>query len=354
MLARQSQCARAHLIATATLALVSSPVLAHGDHGGGGTVLPAGITLVTLDVDDVKYQPIPDARLTALAVQGVDGVHSLKSIVVPSISIGYGVTSDLTLGVRLPYLANREIRETDTAGGSYVERGGVYGIGDTTITATYRFLHEASAGFDAAGIIGVKVPTGRNDAQDKFGAAFETEHQPGSGSWDGVFGLAVSKQVGVFGLSGNVLYGLAGDGDRATNLGDRFSYGVGVSYRVWTGSLGGGSAMQLGADRPDGMMHHGGPHAHDGDGDAPHGNRAATLAVDLTLGINGDWHDQQTIAGVRDGNTGGNIVTVSPGLRVSNERTTTSVTVGIPLATSLNGIQSEPDWRLAAGFGVKF
>lgn len=328
----------------------SAPAFAHGDHGGGGgTVLPAGITLVSFDVDNLRYKPISDARLAALSDQGADGVHSLKSIAVPAISIGYGLTNDLTVGVRLPYLANRSIHETDTANGGFVDRGGVYGIGDVTVTATYRFVRESAAGFDAAAIIGVKVPTGRNDAQDKDGVLFETEHQPGSGSWDGVFGLNVSKQAGPWGLSASALYGLAGDGDQATTLGDRFSYGVAVSYRLWSGSD--GTRMHLAGVRPDGIMHHGGPHAHEGEA-AP--GFTGQASVDLTLGLAGEWHDRQTIAGMRDDNTGGNVLYVSPGVRFATERTTTSVAVGIPVATQLNGVQSEPDWRLSTSLGVKF
>ncbi len=339
---------RACIPVCAAIPYVSTSALAHGDHGGGGgNVLPQGTTLVTFDVEYTKFKPISDARLTDLALQGVAEVHSLKSIAVPTVALAYGVTNDLTVGVRLPYLANREIRETDPDNGGVNARGGVYGIGDTTVTATYRVLREASAGLDAAAIAGVKVPTGRNDAVDKNGELFETEHQPGSGSWDGVFGFSLAKQVGPVGLSANGLYGLAGDGDRNTNLGDRFSYGIGVSYRLLT-SGNGGSHMHLGADRPAGIMHHGGV-----DHNAP-ASPFGPMTVDLLLGLNGEWHDQQTVDGVRDGNTGGHVLYVSPGVQFATQRTATTVTLAIPVATQLNGIQSEPDWRLTSSFGVKF
>ena len=156
----------------------------------------------------------------------------------------------------------------------------------------------------------------------------------------------------MLGLNGNVLYALAGDGDRKTNLGDRFSYGVGVTFPLWHGSFGGGSSMHRGAGRPAGIMHHGG-HSHE---EAAHeaGDRGAQRSVDLTLGLNGEWHDKQEIAGVRDDNTGGHVLYVSPGLRIADERTALAVTVGIPIATNLNGIQSDPEWRVTSSFGVKF
>ena len=104
---------RACAIASISAPFVATGALAHGDHGGGGgTVLPAGTTLVTFDVDYVKYKPISDARLTDLATNGVEEVHSLKSIAVPSVSLAYGVTNDLTIGVRLPYLGGATMRST--------------------------------------------------------------------------------------------------------------------------------------------------------------------------------------------------------------------------------------------------
>ena len=117
---------RAGICAIASLATATSAAIAHGDHGGGadGGVLPPGITLVTLQYDYVNYRPIGDERLTALATSGIDGVHSLRTIAVPSLAIGRGLTKDFTVSARLPYLMNSEIRETDTAGGGIAARGG--------------------------------------------------------------------------------------------------------------------------------------------------------------------------------------------------------------------------------------
>ena len=105
----------------------ATSVLAHGDHGGGadGGVLPAGVTLITLQYDYVDYRHISDARLTDLATAGVAEVHSLRTIAVPSLALSYGLTKDLTISARLPYLANREIRETDPDAPGVNPRGGV-------------------------------------------------------------------------------------------------------------------------------------------------------------------------------------------------------------------------------------
>jgi hypothetical protein len=367
-------------LALITLAL-STPARSHGDHGtSGGTVLPAGITLVGLDYDVVQFRPIADARLLDLTANG-EHAHSLKSISVPSLSIAYGLTNDLTVAVRLPYLANRQIRETgeDPAEPDIAARGGVYGFGDVPITATYRIIHDARSGFNAAVILGVKAPTGRNDALDKAGVLFETEHQPGTGAWDGLFGATASKKIGPVTLTANALYTLSGDGDQNTTQGDRFTYGLSASYRLWTSTSGIATPMSLGGNR-DGMMHHGSSenarssddHArpsHDDAGPrrdqagsrghlAPHhdGTPAPSsgLSLDVSLGINGVWSGRQTIDGVRDENTGGNVLFVTPGLRLSTDRWSSFVNVGLPLTRDPNGIQSTPDWHLSTGISLQF
>jgi hypothetical protein len=339
-----------------TALILAPPALAHGDHGGGGgTILPPGITLISFEYDQVRFRPISDARLVDLSAQERNA-HSLREIAVPSISIGYGLTRDLTIGLRAPYLANRGIRETgeDPLAPDIAARGGVYGFGDVSLTATYRLSHDANSGFDTAVIFGVKAPTGRNDAVDKSGVLFETEHQPGTGSWDGLFGATLTKQAGPFTLTGNALFMLSGPGDQLTNQGDRLTYSLSASYRMWTSSLASPSAMRLGGSF-DGMMHHGGvDHSAAGHTQVHTPGRVDELALDVSLGLNGFWSGQQQIAGVRDDNTGGNLLLITPGLRLSTDRWAGFVNVGLPVVRDLNGIQSDPKWQLSTGVSVQF
>ena len=332
--------------------LAASAAFAHGDHGGGGgVVVPAGTTLVSLSYDVAHYTPVADDRLLELSAQG-QHAHSVRQIAVPALAIAYGLTRDVTLGVRAPYLANKAIGETgeDSDNPDVVQRGGVYGFGDMSFTGTYRFLHDDRAGLEASLVVGFKAPTGRKDAVDRDGVLFETEQQPSSGSWDGLVGASLSRQIGALTLAANAFYAVAGPGSQDTTLGDRFNYGVAASWRLWQGSLAGSGAMHLGA-------HHGAPKgdAHDhGDDDHKHAPASNGTALDLSLGINGQWWGQQTTAGEQDANTGGHVVYVTPGLRVTVDRWAGFVNVGIPIARELNGIQSEPRWQLSTGVAVQF
>lgn len=338
------------IIGAAALVL-TSPAFAHGDHGGGGgVVVPPGVTLVTLTYDQVDYQPLGQARLNSLTNLGLNA-HSMRSIAVPSAVFAHGLTQDLSFSVRLPFLANRGIHETGEAPGDpVVARGGVYGVGDVSFTGTYRVIRESDAGFNASMTLGVKAPSGRKDAVDRFGEIFEAEHQPSSGSWDGLFGGSVSKQYGSVSVSANMLFSLSGHGSQDTTPGDRLSYGAAVSYRLWA-SGGRSDVLPLGG-KLDGMMHHGGHH-HDHAAE-PRSHGSGPLAVDVSLGINGQWHGKQAIAGVLDDNTGGNVVMLTPSVRVSIDKWEGFVNFGIPISRELNGIQSEPNWQLSTGVALAF
>lgn len=347
------------LLAASMAVAATSCAYAHGDHGGGGGfVLPAGVTLVSASYDFVKYKPLGDDRLLDLAAQG-QNAHSMTAIAVPSLSIAYGLTKDLTVALRAPYLINREIRETgeDPANPDVAARGGVKGFGDMSFTGTYRVLHDWKSGLDAMVTLGFKAPTGAKNVHDNYGELFETEHQPSSGSWDGLFGAGLQQTAGRWTFSANVLYGLAGHGSQDTTLGDRFSYGVAASYRIWELAHTHGGAMHLGGSF-DGMMHHGGPgaHEHDHGGGHEHGDHVhgGGVALDVSLGLNGQWMGKQTIAGLADDNTGGHVLYVTPGMRLTVDKWAGFVNVGVPVMRELNGIQSEPAWTVSTGVAVQF
>ena len=78
------------------------------------------------------------------------------------------------------------------------------------------------------------------------------------------------------------------------------------------------------------------------------------LVIDAVLELNGEWQAKQTISGVDDPNSGGNVVFLSPGVRVASNRWSGFATVGLPIVNDLNGLQSEPTYRLFGGVLVGF
>jgi len=54
------------------------------------------------------------------------------------------------------------------------------------------------------------------------------------------------------------------------------------------------------------------------------------------------------------GNTGGTVIYLSPGVRVSVDKWSSYVSLGIPVVNESNGIQPEPSWRIITGVSLAF
>src|SRR5262249_31806381 len=263
------------LAAALIWAALVNPALAHhptggGNAGGAGPIftIPAstldeGQTAVGVMFEYVRLRTLRDQTLASAAAAGNEGVHVLKTIESTSAVLAYGVTHALTVSMRMPWLGRTGIREgeaTDPVNPVIVGRGSSFGFGDVTLVGQYRFFNDKKAQTEVAMLVGVKAPTGPTNRVDNQGELFDAEFQPGTGAWNGLFGLAVTKRYGSWSLDGNVLYILSSTGTQDTNLGDRFLYSAAVSYRLTgaTAEKNSQTHMHLGANLPE-PMYHGGP-----------------------------------------------------------------------------------------------
>jgi len=330
-----------------------------GGAGGAGGIFTIGAG--TLDqgqfafsafIEYVRLNQLSDATLLANIGNDVHGLQSIESRI---LAISYGFTNDLTVSVRFPWVRRTGILEgvqEDPADPATVrDRGNTFGFGDVTVLGQYRFLNNQASGTQAAVLFGVKLPTGVTSLVDPFGEIFEAEFQPGSGSWDGLFGVAFSQRLSpAWSFHANVLAIATGTGTQDTNLGNRFLYNAALAYRVF-----GEAAGELHSHDPRAAYAHAG-HSH-----SPMVTKARTaaaphthVALDALLEVNGEWHDKQRTAGIVDPNSGGNTIYVSPGLRLTVENWSSYVLVGIPVVNDLNGIQATPAWRVLGGVSFVF
>jgi len=186
-------------------------------------------------------------------------------------------------------------------------------------------MNNPQNGLQMSALGGVKMPTGDTNEKTKEGGLFEAEHQPGSGSWDPLLGLAVSMPVMNSSLGASLLYQFSTEGDQDTTIGDAVFYSVSVAHRLGES----------------------GSHAHHDHG--PH------ASWDLVLELNGEWRERVDIDGITDDNTGGHTLFLAPGIRYgSANKWAAALSVGVPVINNLNGIQSEPDWRIVANIGFAF
>lgn len=294
----------------------------------------AGFRTEYLELDDIS-----DTRLSNLSEKG-KAAHSTDYLISPSIGAAYGVTDNFMIASQISYVKRRGIREAghhdDEGGheeehedeheeGSVEKLGDSEGIGDATLYGQYRFVNDATSGLQAAVLLGIKMPTGETHENTNDGERFEAEHQPGSGSWDPLFGLAVSKPWNAVSLGASLLYTHATEGSQDTDLGDGVFYGLSLSHRLGTG----------------------GSHSHHDHG--PHAE------WDAVLELNGEWREKVDIDGSDDNNTGGHVLFIAPGVRYGAAGGWgAALSVGVPIINNLNGIQSEPDWRVIGNIGYAF
>lgn len=294
-----------------------------------GATIPKGMFVVGASVQSLELDDISDATLEAAGTADED-VHSVDSLLSVQANFAYGLTDNLTIGVSLPYVDRSNIREAhnELGVGEAELAGDSTGVGDMTLFGQYRFYHSDLQ--DVAILLGVRTPTGETGVREIEGGEFESEQQPGSGAWDPFFGLAYNRQWGKIGFSSNILYTVVTEGAQATDLGDIFNYNLAFSYRTTS---------------PEGGHDH---HQH-----AHHGN--IIDYIDLVIELNGDARQRVEINSQSETHTGGHTLYLSPGVRVGLGHSVSLFTsLGIPIVNDLNGIQSEPDYRVIGGISVTF
>lgn len=358
---------RRHLLPAALAAVLLPVVAVQADHIGGSFGVETAAPLITetaipltrgswslnLRMDYVDFDEFSDEQLIAERRANPEAdIHSLDDLRRPSIGVSYGFTDNLTLGMRLPYVERTNVLEPEEghyhdghfAAHDIIDHGDVSGMGDAIFYGLYRWYQDNELTIST--LFGIKAPTGDDDEEgfesvydyetkerepyephddeegghEHEGLLVETHLQPGSGSWDGFAGLALQRPAGPFTLHSSVLYTITTQGSQDTELGDSFAYNLALSY---------GAGERL----------------------AP----CAGCAWNLFLELNGEWQDEENHDGRDNPDSGGNVVFLTPGVRLVGGSGWSVVTaVGFPVADHLNGIQVEPDLRLTAGLNVVF
>jgi len=348
----------ASVLLVPTIAVADHPTLGLQQDGAGSTTtltaltLPQGAMTIGFESQYLSNNEISDFDLAHLAEDG-EQVHSVEDVSNFSLNTAFGLTDRLTIGLNLPYVTRSGIREgphqheeepghteqdvhadedlladSDHSAAEAPEirhLGSSSGIGDLTLYSQYRFLGDDDSNVHVSALMGVKTPTGKTDVLNDEGHRFEAEHQPGSGSWDWLAGMAATRQWSKINLDSNVLYAFAGDGSQFSNLGDVFNYNIALSYRFT----------------------HDSKHGH---GAASHHHDAPENSWDIAVELNGEWRDYVTVGDIRQTHTGGNLVYIAPSVRFNNRNGWTAyASLGVPVIENLNGVQSDPKFRLFVG-----
>jgi hypothetical protein len=291
------------------LAASASPALA--DHlGPSGVGSGSGLNVFSPDTLDEGHGGIglrlvytrPDRRsdseLEALAVKGI-AAHNTDYNLNASLGIAYGITHELTIAAELPYVRRDHLREGDDSSGvpDVEQLGSIAGIGDMNILAKYRLTGEGGVRFAIVG--GLKLPTGSTQRRAPNGERLETEHQPGTGSWDPIFGASAATKLDKFQLTASALYQRSGEGAQHTRLGDRLQGGVMLS-------------------RHFGPVESEPEHHHDADEELHEHQGAHHFSWDAFVELGGEWEGRQRLASEVEAASGGEWVYAAPGLQFNS------------------------------------
>jgi hypothetical protein len=350
------------VILLAASAMVPTVASAHhpgiGGVGGAGAITTIGAG--TMEQGEfamsafIEYNRLKQLSAATLLSNIGNDVHGLQSVESRALAFAYGITNDFMVAVRLPWVRRTGIlegvQEDPLDPPTINDRGSTSGFGDVTVLGQYRFLNNLATGTQAAALFGFKAPTGKTSLVDPFGETFEAEFQPGSGSWDGLFGAAFSQRLGpLWAFHANVLGVVTGTGTQDTNLGNRLLYNAALVYRVF-----GETANEPHSHDARAAFAHAGPHPGMVTKAPPAAADHIHVALDGMLELNGEWHDKQRTAGVVDPNSGGNTIFLSPGLRLTVENWSGYVSAGIPVVKEVNGVQPTASWRVIGGIAMSF
>jgi hypothetical protein len=260
-----------------------------------------------------------------------------------AVGIAYGFTHHLTVSAELPYVHRDDLREGEHShvGGQaineVIELGDVSGVGDLSVLAKYKLTHGGTTGLALIG--GIKIPTGSTHKQSLEDERLETEHQPGTGSWDPVVGAAAGTRLGPLQLNVSGLYQFSGKGAQDTRLGDRAQGGISLSHRF-------GPAEHHDHEVDEDHHEHG---AHDHA--APQGQQSWDAFAELT----GEWEGRQKMDGEIEEASGGKSIWLTPGARF-NAASGFSITgaAGLPLWQHIRDSHPDNDYRLTLSVGRSF
>jgi hypothetical protein len=331
------------ILSGVALAALSSVALA--DHmgpssvgaGGGLTVsspdtLDAGHGSVGVRLSYTRLEQRSNATLQALAAEGI-AAHNTDYNLNASLGVAYGITHHLTVAAELPYVRRDDLREG--AVGEVEKLGSVAGIGDVNVLAKYRLTDGEGVGFALLG--GIKLPTGSTHKRSNDGDRLETEHQPGTGSWDPLFGAAAGAKLGPLGLSASALYQFSTKGAQDTRLGDRLQGGIALSHRF-------GQAEH---HHPEVNHNH-----HHGDELDEHTEGSAHPSWEAFVELGAEWEGRQTIGGETERESGGKWLYVAPGARFNfASKWSAGAAIALPVWEDIRASHPDNRYRLMLSLG---
>jgi len=124
---------------------------------------------MALQSEFINFDAFSDNELRGYAESGND-VHSVDSVFHTVLAVGYGISDDFSLSLKISYESLNGIREVHHDEPDEIHnRGDSKGIGDLTIFGQYRFVKVVRDDFESTLLFGLKLPTGKTSNRDRGG-----------------------------------------------------------------------------------------------------------------------------------------------------------------------------------------
>ena len=309
-------------------ATLSGATLVYADHGpgtsGGGAATQSAETLkpgrfvIDLRTEYTEFENLSGSEVEAKA-ERAGAFDMLDRSYLHTVAVSYGIVENFQASISIGYYAAEDAREAEfdiDDGETEILTFDPDGVTDLWLTGKYRFYRGPIGQFAAYG--GVKFPTGKNEVENSDGERVEPSATAGSGSFDGLVGLAYSRfltsQI-TLDTSAHYIFRTEHDQFR---LGDRIDAGAAIAYR-FTEDI----------------------------------EKFPQFSVFAEANLRHLFESEED--GERDPNTGGTVLFLAPGARAAFTRNLAlTVWPQFPVYQDLNGEQLETSFKVNAAVTVSF
>ena len=313
--------------------MADHPTVSFGGNTGAintisAQILNSGDFALGLRSEYIKNKAFSNDFIESSVASGIEDVHSIDTLQTHSLSMAYGLSDMLMLSLNLLYISRNNIRAGEEENGvpEVHHHGDSEGIGDMTALLQYKMYDTDDMQFSI--FYGLKLPIGTTDIHDG-NELLELDLQPGSGSWDILAGMAWSQSLGIFSIDTNLLYQYTTEGKQETTLGDLLNYNIAFAY----------SLVEIEESDQHSKSHH----------------DSLAFGVDVFVELNGEYRQKDSISGIENDNTGGNVLYLSIGTRLTTNKSFNAFAlVSLPMLENLYGLQTDNDYKMVLGVGYSF
>ena len=269
----------------------------NGDYNSG---------ILTLSKNQLIAESYGDYRTIKNGDAQLDEETLLKSMFITSLGIQYGINKKTTVSALLPYAFLNTASGNDN------------GLGDLVLMGTYSMYSKNN--FNIALQVGVELPTGIQ----KSSSFDNTTIVVGSGSFDPMAGILISKHWGKFTLLGSGLFKYTTSGFENNYYGSIAIQNLTLSYKIKDG----GNFCTM---------------------DTLNKKQASNLGWNLFGGYYGEWLDQLKEDTITDENSGYYLGFANLGTNLSYKNWSLPLTLSLHIISNMNGNQNDAGFRLRIG-----